>query len=55
MDGWIACGLGPDRPTDLQILVMKIFYVLLYTDCRNEKHSIHHGRPNVYGKGPHTL
>jgi len=25
---------------------MKIFYVLLHTDCRNEKPSLNHGRPN---------
>lgn len=37
---------GSDRPRDLQILIMKIFYILLHTDCPNEKPSLNYGRSN---------
>lgn len=43
----MTCGSGSDRPSYLQILIMKIFYVLLHTGCRNKKPSVYHGRPNI--------
>ena len=52
----MTCGSESIRPRDLQILIMKIFYVLLHTDCRNEKPSLNHGRPNfLWERATHVI